>query len=347
VVSRVACWRPIQQDARVEFWLHGFAVPGRVAETARRAEAWGFAGLLLADSQNVTADIWVELSLAAAATSRLRIGPGVTNPVSRHIAVTASAAATLQRESNGRVSLGIGKGDSALSQIGLRALTVRAFEQALANLQGLLRGEEVALPGGTASRIRWIAADPAAKVPLHVAATGPRTIAAAARHAEGVDLTVGAEVERVARGVAIARDAAPAPIQVGAYLNLAVDPNPALARELVRGSVATFARFSAGAADLSAETGRGVDEAAGGYQLDHHGEAHAGSGRELEDAFIDRFAIAGTPELVLGRLEQMRACGIDRVIVVPGSLDSDPHAVDSSCERFAREIIAGQGSDGR
>jgi 5,10-methylenetetrahydromethanopterin reductase len=200
----------------VEFWLHGFAVPGRVAEFARRAEAWGFAGLLLADSQNLTADIWVELCLAAAATTRLRIGPGVTNPVTRHLAVTASAAATLQRESGGRVSLGIGKGDSALSQIGLDALTVREFEEALGTLQGFLRGEEVVLRGGVSSRIRWLAEDAAAKVPVHVAASGPRTIAAAARHAEGVDLTVGGEVDRVARGVAIARGAAPAPIQVRA-----------------------------------------------------------------------------------------------------------------------------------
>ncbi len=325
----------------MEFWLHGFAVPGRVAQTARRAEAWGFTGLLLADSQNLTADIWVELCLAAAATSRLRIGPGVTNPMTRHIAVTASAAATLQHESNGRVSLGIGRGDSALSQIGLRALGVTEFEQALAVLQGLLAGQAVALPGATTSRIRWVASDAAGKVPLHVAASGPKTIAAAARHADGVDLTVGAEVDRVARGVAIARDAAPGPIQVGAYLNVAVDSDLASARDLVRGSVATFARFSAGATDVSAETGRGVQAAAGGYQRDHHGEAQSGSAQELEDAFIDQFAIAGAPELVRGRLEEMRACGIDRVIVVPGSLDSDPHAVNTSCELFAREIIAG------
>jgi hypothetical protein len=128
----------------------------------------------------------------------------------------------LQRESGGRVSLGIGKGDSALSQIGLDALTVREFEEALGTLQGFLCGEEVLLRGGVSSRIRWLAEDAAAKVPVHVAASGPRTIAAAARHTEGVDLTVGAEVDRVARGVAIARGAAPAPIQVGAYLNVAV-----------------------------------------------------------------------------------------------------------------------------
>ena len=159
-------------------------------------------------------------------------------------------------------------------------LRVREFEQALSALQALLRGEEVTLPGDRSSRIRWIAADAAAKVPLHVAATGPKTIAAAARHAEGVDLTVGADSGRVARGVAIAREAAPAPIQVGAYLNVAIDSDPSRARELVRGSVATFARFSAGTAELSAQTGRGVQEAADGYELDHHGEAQAGSAQD-------------------------------------------------------------------
>ena len=119
----------------MELWLHAFSFPGRVAELAQRAEQWGFAGLLVADSQNLTGDIWVELALAGAATSRLRLGPGVTNPVTRHIAVTASAAATLQTETRGRVTLGFAQGDSALSQIGCTRLSVMEFEHALKMLQ--------------------------------------------------------------------------------------------------------------------------------------------------------------------------------------------------------------------
>src|ERR1700761_4894853 len=141
----------------MEVWLHAFAVPAQVAETARRAEAWGFDGLLIADSQNLTADIWVELALAGAATSRLRLGPGVTNPVTRHIAVTAAAAATLQAETDGRATLGFARGDSALSQIGRRPEAAGEFERSLQRLQGLLRGERVQLSEGP-SQIRWIAA---------------------------------------------------------------------------------------------------------------------------------------------------------------------------------------------
>jgi 5,10-methylenetetrahydromethanopterin reductase len=148
--------------------------------------------------------------LRGQATSSLRVGPGVTNTVTRHLAVTASAAVTLQEETGGRATLGLGRGDSALAQIGRRPVPVAEFERSLSTLQGYLRGEEVELePTGTKSAIRWIAGTDAPKVPVHVAATGPRTIEAAARHAEGVDLTVGAELERLQWAVGIARDAAP------------------------------------------------------------------------------------------------------------------------------------------
>src|SRR5437763_14568430 len=97
----------------MELWLHTFAFPGKVADVARQGEQWDFAGLLVADSQNLTADICVELALAGAATSTLRVGPGVTNPLTRHLAVTASAAATLQAETGGRATPGVSPGGSA------------------------------------------------------------------------------------------------------------------------------------------------------------------------------------------------------------------------------------------
>src|SRR5919201_4935545 len=97
----------------MEVWLHAFANAGRVAPRARQAEAWGYTGLLVADSQCLNADVWVELALAAGATRRLRVGPGVTNPATRHVTVTASAAATLQAESGGRAVVGLGRGESA------------------------------------------------------------------------------------------------------------------------------------------------------------------------------------------------------------------------------------------
>jgi 5,10-methylenetetrahydromethanopterin reductase len=326
----------------MELWLHAFSFPGRVAELGRQAEDWGFTGLMVADSQNLTGDIWVELGLAGAATSRLRLGPGVTNPITRHLAVTASAAATLQAETRGRAMLGFAQGDSALSQIGRKRLSVSDFERSLQALQGLLRGQQVLLDGGARSTIHWLSASQLDKVPVHVAATGARTIQAAARHAEGVDLTVGAEPGRLREGVAIAREAAAAPLTLGAYVNVAVDSDRRRARDLVRGSVATFARFSSAPTVLDGlpeVTRRGVETAAGRYEQDRHGQASAGSARRLDDAFVDRFAVAGPAGYVGERLAQIQDCGIERLIVVPGSLDADPVAVDHSNQRLSLEVL--------
>jgi 5,10-methylenetetrahydromethanopterin reductase len=131
----------------MEVWLHAFANAGRVAPRARQAEAWGYTGLLVADSQCLNADVWVELALAAAATRRLRVGPGVTNPATRHVTVTASAAATLQAESGGRALVGVGRGDSAVTKLGRRPVPEPAYARFLARLAALLRGESVEIDG--------------------------------------------------------------------------------------------------------------------------------------------------------------------------------------------------------
>jgi hypothetical protein len=183
-----------------------------------------------------------------------------------------NAAGRERRSSDARFA----QSDSALSQIGLHRLSVAEFERRLQILQAFLRGEEVQLPNRTSSSIRWLHDSAQPKVPVHVAATGRRTIAVGTRHAEGVDLTVGAELERLRLGVATVRQAGPPGRTVGAYINVAVDPDRDRAPELVCGSVATFARFSsqAGSASrLSESTSHAAAQTAAGYQPARHGEA--------------------------------------------------------------------------
>ena len=298
--------------------------------------------MLVADSQNLNADVWIELGLIAAATERINLGPGVTNPVTRHPAVTASAAATLQLESGGRAVLGLGRGDSALTQIGRRPAPVEELEWALVAIQRFLRGEQVHLDDAT-SAIGWIADSGQPKVPVAVAATGPRVIEVAARHAEQVDFTVGAEPERVRWAVETARAAEGGrELSLGAFVNVAVHPDRAVARDLVRGSTAILARFAtegAPADGLSEITRDGIARLAADYDESRHGQSRAPAARQLEDGFIDRFAVCGPADEVADRLAALAQLGIDRVIVVPGSLDADPTAVDASNERFATEVL--------
>src|SRR6185436_18958562 len=154
----------------MEIGLETGAPPRRAGELARTFEQLGFATLLIPDSQNLAPDVWQQLALAAQATTRLRVGPGVTNPVTRDVAVTASAAATLQLESGGRAILGLGRGDSAVQRIGKPTMRLADFERYVARLQGYLGGAEVDRDG-FGSRLEWLRATDTPKVPLEIAAT--------------------------------------------------------------------------------------------------------------------------------------------------------------------------------
>ena len=85
----------------MEFWKIITSSPTRGAAAARRAEEAGWSGVLVVDSQNLAGDSYVSLTSMALATGTIGIGTGVTNPVTRHPAVTASAMASIQRLSAG------------------------------------------------------------------------------------------------------------------------------------------------------------------------------------------------------------------------------------------------------
>src|SRR3954454_23410391 len=132
----------------------GVGLPKVAVRQAERAEASGWDGLLLVDSQNLAGDCYIGLALAAHATSTLRLATGVTNPFTRHPAVTAGAIATVQAESEGRAVLGIGRGDSALAHLGLAPAPAATFRTFLQQGQGDRRGEDVQLdPSSSIDRL--------------------------------------------------------------------------------------------------------------------------------------------------------------------------------------------------
>jgi 5,10-methylenetetrahydromethanopterin reductase len=331
--------------AQREIWMHAFPIPGKTVAIAEQAEAYGFDGLLVADSQNLVGDPYVEMGLAAKATQRLRLGTGNTNPITRHPAVTASSIATIQVESEGRAVLGIARGDSSVAWIGQHPAPVATLEQYVKQVQGFLRGEPVELDGFT-STTPWIARANQPKVPVDVAATGPHVIAVGARLAERVTFNVGAATERVQPAIQHARCQAgldPDALSIGAYVNVATHPDVTVARNLVRGSVGIFAHFSSmpgfPVATLSPADRTVIDKLGEAWDAAQHGLIAAAQNRVLTDDFIDRFAVVGPAEHCLERLQALLALGLDRLVIVPGSRDADPHLLAETNERFATEVL--------
>jgi 5,10-methylenetetrahydromethanopterin reductase len=175
-----------------------------------------------------------------------------------------------------------------------------------------------------------------------VAATGPKVIQAGARHAEQIDFTVGAEAERLRWAVETAHAAGGDGVSLGAFVNVAAHPDPGTARDLVRGSTATLARFATEGAPpdgLSTITRDGIGRLAADFDEARHGQAAAPHARRLSDDFIDRFAVVGPSDEVASRLAALGELGLARVIVVAGSLDADPAAVAEANARFASEVL--------
>jgi len=303
-------------------------VPKRTAALARLAEEAGFASLRFPDSQNLAPEVWGQLMLAAAGTSRIQLGPGVSNSITRDAALTASAALSLQVESDGRAVLGIGRGDSSVQRIGKAPDSVAHFERYLAMVQTYLSGGTVDRDG-FASRLEWLPHVKVAKVPLEVAATGPRVIEVAARHAERICFAVGADASHLAAALAHARGAAaaagrdPNTLRYGAFINCVLHDDVAVARNALRGTVATFARFSAmrgsPLARLPEPLRRTVEYLRSHYDMREHTRADAGHAAGIDDGFVDWFAIAGPVERALPRFRQLATLGLDFLHVVPSS----------------------------
>ena len=165
----------------------GCAPADQMAEFLGRVEAAGFDGVGVTDSQLLMRDVYVNLALAAQRTSHIPLYTAVTNPVTRHVSVLASAIQTVEELAPGRLRIMIGSGYSAVMTIGQRAATLRQMRETVLVLRKLLSGESVSINGFEAHLP--YASD--RHIPLIIAATGPRTLELAGEVADGALLLVG------------------------------------------------------------------------------------------------------------------------------------------------------------
>src|SRR3954453_10048660 len=109
-------------------------------------EEAGWDGFAVGEAHGLLPDPYIVLGLAAAATTRLRLGTAVAVPL-RSPLLAASAMATLHALSGGRASFSIGRGDGAVKVLKRKPMRVAEFEAYLGRLQGYLRGEDVEVDG--------------------------------------------------------------------------------------------------------------------------------------------------------------------------------------------------------
>ena len=160
----------------------------------RDCEALGFAGVGIHDHQHSGRDVYLALAVAAQETSRIRLYPATSNPVTRHPAVLASLAHSLEELAPGRMALMLAPGFLAVRNIGHRRARVDELRAAIVVIKRLLAGEEVTL-GGQETSLRAVSDPP---TPVYLLAGGPRMVELAGEVADGVFLMTGVHPNAIA-----------------------------------------------------------------------------------------------------------------------------------------------------
>ena len=164
---------------------------------------WDLVGI--ADTPGNAMDPWVALTLAATRSERVGLAACVTNFETRHPAITAGAAASVDAVSGGRLILGVGSGHSGVANVGASASPTAEFREGLRFTRALLAGER-ATYGGKEMQLPGLAR----RVPVYAAASGPGALRTAGAVADGAFVNYGLQAEHVARARALIADGAAA-----------------------------------------------------------------------------------------------------------------------------------------
>jgi probable F420-dependent oxidoreductase len=291
----------------------------RFVELMKLAEENGFEYGWTYDSHILWQEAYPLLTLLAVNTERLKMGHCVTNPGTREPTVTASAYATLQDISGGRMVMGIGRGDSARRVVGYKPVNMAEFEAALVMMKDLMNGRPVEW-NGKDLELEW--AKGREPIPLYVAAYGPRALGVAGRVGDGViiqlaDPIIIQWIMEQARAAAEEAGRDPDELECLVCAPSIVTDDLEEAREAVRWFPAMVSNH---VMDLIERYGENSEipteltdyvKARKFYDYKEHSREGAKHGEFVTDEICERFSVIGSVDQVRDKLKELESVGVD------------------------------------
>ncbi|HEY6764917.1 MAG TPA: TIGR03842 family LLM class F420-dependent oxidoreductase [Candidatus Sulfotelmatobacter sp.] len=311
----------------------------RIVSLTRQAEVAGFAYGWLFDSHVLWKEPYPLLTLMAANTRTMRLGTCVTNPAVRDITVTASLFATLNLISNGRMDLGIGRGDSSRRVLGKKPVSWSQLEESVKIFRELTGGREVTYEGQP-TRLTWASAVP----PVWIAGYGPKVLHMAGRVADGIILQF-ADPDLISWCLEFVRDGAHsagrdfADIEVMAAAPVWVSDDLSLARERVRWFPALVSNHVIDLIrqykpeDLPPALTSYVQDR-GVYDYQHHCVVNSDNANFVADEVVDRFCLVGPLRAHREKLKALAKAGVTQFNIYLMCGDEE-----QTLEVYEREIL--------
>jgi probable F420-dependent oxidoreductase len=293
-----------------------------VVALARRAEAYGFSHVWTFDSHLLWQEPFVIYSQILAGTSKVTVGPMVTNPATRDPSVTASLFATLNDMFGNRTVCGIGRGDSALRTLGLPPASLDELRESVQVIRELASGRP-AVHRGRELHFPWVRDG---RLEVWVAAYGPRALALAGEVGDGYILqladpdiaewmigAVRSAARRAGRDPAAIKFCVAAPAYVGDDLAHQRDQTRWFGGMVGNHVADIVARYGTGGAVPAALTDyiRGRH----GYDYAQHGRAGNPHTGFVPDEIVDRFCLLGPVPAHLARLRALQELGVDQFAI--------------------------------
>lgn len=289
----------------------------KMIRLARLSEKLGFSHIWIGDSHLIWREAYVNMAAAALNTSKVKIGTGVTNPLTRHPSVVASAYATLAELHPRRFIIGIGLGDSSVETMGMKPARLDYFEKTINQMRALLAGEEVELETGKIH----LKHPCRKKIPIYIAASGPKMLELAGRIADGIIVLVGVADEYLRQAKEKIEAGARAAgrglkdIDLVLWVPCAVsDKHPA--KDAVKAHVARVVAHPQPYV-LDEKEQKVLAEIRRTYDYYHHMDQQANHAEVIPNWLVDKFAIAGTVSECRAQVKRIKKSGIQQIAIIP------------------------------
>lgn len=291
----------------------------RTVALAKQAEEHGFGYVWTFDSHLLWQEPYVIYSKILSETQNIKVGPMVTNPVTRDLTVTASLYATLNAMYGNRTVCGIGRGDSAVRVINGKPTTLAALREAVQVIRELANSRPVEYNGATL-QFPW---SQGSELDVYVAAYGPKALALTGEVGDGFILQL-ADVDIAEWMIKKVRDAAEAAGRDPMSIKFCVAAPMYIGDdwEHMRDQCRWFGGMVGNhVADIVAKYGSDssvpqalTDYIAGrqDYDYNEHGRAENTHTDFVPDEIVDRFCLLGTAEQHIEKLEKLKALGVDQ-----------------------------------
>ena len=292
---------------------------GMMIQLAKLSEELGFSHIWIGDSHLIWREAYVNMAAVALNTTKVKIGTGVTNPLTRHPSVVASAYATLEEYAPGRMVVGIGLGDSSVETMGMKPAKLSFFETTVQQMRDLFAGKEVQLETGKIHLLHPCKG----KVPIYIAASGPKMLELSGRIADGIIVLVGVAdqyiqhaKEKIAAGAkAVGRNLSD--INLVLWVPCAVS-DTAPAKDAVKAHVARVVAHPLPYV-LDPQEQKVLEEIRKTYDYYRHMDQEANHAEVIPDWLVDKFAIAGTVAECHAQVERLKKTGIQQIAIIPYS----------------------------